>query len=84
MVDTSCDKRAWFISACHFSDFHNHNASEKLVWSTPIQVRYGYTPDVTLLTEFKFWDEIDYYEDENENVKEARGKWLGRAQNYGY
>ena len=47
-----------------------------------IEVRDGYTPDITLLTEFNFWDDIYYYEDENENMKEACGKWLGRAQNY--
>ena len=47
---------------------------------TKIEVRDEYTPDITLLTEFKFWYEIYYYEDENENMKEARGKWLGRAQ----
>ena len=44
---------------------------------------YRYTPDITLLTEYKFYDDIYYYEDENWDTKEACGKWLGRAQNYG-
>ena len=26
---------------------------------------------------------VYYYEDENENMKKAHGKWLGRAQNHG-
>ena len=84
MIDTGCDKRGWFRAACHVSDVHNHTASERIGWVTPIEVRDGYTPDITLLTEFNFWDDIYYYEDENENMKEACGKWLGRAQNSVY
>ena len=83
MIDTGCDNRAWFRAACHVADVHNHTASERLGWATPIEVRDGITPDITLLTEFKFWDEIYYYEDENNNMKEERGRWLGRAHNYG-
>ena len=83
MIDTNCDKRECFIAACYVSDSHNHTESEKLEWAMPIEVRDGYTPDIKLLTEFKFWDDIYYYDDENENMKEAREKWLGRAQNYG-
>ena len=83
IIDTGCDKRECFRSACYASDSHNHTEYEKLGWATPIEVRDGYTPDITLLTEFKFWDDIYYYEDEDENMKEARGKWLGSAKNYG-
>ena len=83
MIGTGCDPRAWFRAACHVADIHNHTASEKLGWATPIEVRDGYTPDITLLSEFKFWDEVYYHEDENDAMKEERGRWLGRAQNYG-
>ena len=63
MIDTGCNKREWFRAAFHVSDVHNNNASKKLGWGMPIEVRDGYTPDITLLTEFKFWNEIYYYED---------------------
>ena len=29
MIDTSCDKRAWFRAACHVSDVHNNTEFEK-------------------------------------------------------
>ena len=41
----------------------------------PIEVRGGYTPDITLLTDFKFWDEIYHYKDINLNMNEERAKW---------
>ena len=63
IIDTGCDKMAWFRAACHFSDLHNHTASEKIGWSKPVEDSNGYTMNITLLTEFKFWDEIYYYED---------------------
>ena len=50
MIDTGCDKRGWFRAACHVSDFHNHNASEKLGLETRIEVQYGYTTYIKLLT----------------------------------
>ena len=50
IIDTDSDKREWFIAVCHVSDVHNHTASEKLGWETPIEVRFGYTRDATLLT----------------------------------
>ena len=70
-------------AACQVSYFHMNTASEKLEFEIPIEVRDVYNPDIILLTEFKFWDEIYHYEDENENMKKAHGKWLGRAQNHG-
>ena len=70
-------------ATCHVSYVHNHTAYDRIGWATTVEVRDGCTPDVILLTEFKFWDEIYHYEDENENMKKAHGKWLGRAQNYG-
>ena len=83
MIDTSCDKRAWFRASCHNSDVQNHTASDKIGWETTFDIMDGYTLDVLLLTEFKFLDEIYYYEDENENMKEAHGKCLGHAKTYG-
>ena len=65
IIDTDYDNRACFRAACHVSDVHNHTASERIGWVTPIEVRDGYTPDVTLLTEFKFWDAIYHYTDKN-------------------
>ena len=69
MIGTGCDKRAWFRSAFRVLYVHKHTEYEKLGWETTVEVRYGYTLDITLLTEFKFWDEIYHYEDENGNMK---------------
>ena len=63
MIDTCCDKMAWFRAACYVSDIQNNTASEIIGWEKPIEVRDGYTPDISLLTEFNFWDEIYYYKD---------------------
>ena len=40
--------------ACHVSYVQNHTSYDKIGWATTIEVRDGYTPDVILLTEFKF------------------------------
>ena len=48
MIDTACDKRAWFRASCHNSDVQNHTASDKLGWEMPIEVRHEYTLDITL------------------------------------
>ena len=50
MIDTICGKSARFRVACHVPDVHKRTAYEKLVWKTSIEVRGGYTPDITLLT----------------------------------
>jgi len=56
MIDTGCDPRAWYKAACHVADIENHTAKPILQYRTPVEVRDGYTPDISGLVQHKFWD----------------------------
>jgi hypothetical protein len=87
MIDSGCDPRAWFKAACHVADINNRTAHKGLNYRTPLEVRDGYTPDISSLIQHKFWDDVYYMEYEHdfpsEGGNEKKGKWLGRALEYG-
>ena len=86
-MDTGCDPRAWFRAACHVADISNHTAKASLKYRTPIELRDGYTPDISALIIFKFWEPVYYQMHEvqfpSPGGTEKLGRWLGRAMDYG-
>ena len=87
MIDTGCHPKAWFRAACHVADVHNHTASPKNNFRTPIEVSDGETPDITGLCEFTFWQKVLYADPAasfpQQGGNEKPGRWMGRATNYG-
>ena len=79
--DTGCAPEAWYRLACHAADVINHTAYKSLNWRTPLEMSLGETPDISGLLFFKFWEKVYYYDPPEE--KEKKGRWLGRAINYG-
>ena len=79
--ETKCNPRAWFRLYCHVCDIMNHTAYKSINWRTPIEESTGETPNISGLLDYFFWDTIIYYDPPSEGEK--KGRWLGRAQNYG-
>ena len=52
---------------------HDHIYGES---STPFQQIYGYTPNISELLQFQWFDWVHYHEPTDPN-KELLGRWLG-------
>ncbi len=87
MIESGCEPEAWFDAAQHVADVSNHTSQAPLQDKTPTEKRDGYTPDISGLVQYKFWDLVCYktYEDNfpEEGGGERVGHWLGHAIDYG-
>jgi len=63
----------------------NHLAQPNLQWRAPIEACYGYTPDLSPLLLFTFFQQIYYLDAEIPfpNSKEKLGRFVGIAENVG-
>jgi hypothetical protein len=60
-------------------------ADETLGWKSPHEKQHGYTPDISALLAFRFFEKIYYLDAEVSypNSNEKAGYWLGVADNVG-
>ena len=63
----------------------NHTAYAKLKWKTPIEKAFGYTPDISALVQFAFYEPVYYYNADLPfpKSKESFGRFVGLAHNTG-
>ena len=54
-----------------------HTAQERLGWRTPTERLLGYTPDITVLLQFTFWEPV-YCASNEATFPEDPSKELGR------
>lgn len=86
MMDrTGCPDKLWALCALHVVKIHNHLADKSLNWLTPIEVAFGYTPDISALLKFIFWEEVYFLESETSfpQSKERLGRFVGVADSMG-
>ena len=60
--------------------------TENLKWKTPIEAAFGYTPDISALLQFSFWENVYYYDPDATSfptTKENVGHFLGISKNCG-
>ena len=60
----------------------NHTAQESLGWRTPVEWLLGYTPDITVLLQFVFWEPVYFARNEAsfpEQPDEELGRFVGIA-----
>ena len=60
----------------------NHTAQERLGWRTPTEWLLGYTPDITVLLQFSFWEPVYYARNEDSwpsDPSEELGRFVGIA-----
>ena len=65
----------------------NHTARERLGWRTPVEWLLGYTPDITVMLIFHFWEPVYYAANEAEwpsDNREALGMFVGIADCVGH
>jgi hypothetical protein len=61
-------------------------ASDRLGWRTPYEWVYGFTPDISVLLQFTFWEPVLYREEEARSSKtsELLGRWVGVLEDVGH
>jgi hypothetical protein len=66
-----------------FASFTTILPAEKLNWRTPLELRLGYTPDISSFR-FAFWEPIWYYIPAKAPLQTLhKARWLGFAQSCG-
>ena len=72
----------WLLALEYVCFVKNHTAHETLGWRTPTEWLLGYTPDISALLCFVFWEPVYYAVNEAgfpENPDEALGRFVGIA-----
>jgi hypothetical protein len=82
---TGSPPNVWLHLFKYLADVHNYTSDETLDNDTPYKRRYGETPDISMLLQFKFYEPV-YYLDPTQpfpGTKEKTAYWLGLADNVG-
>ena len=65
----------------------NHTAVKSLGWRTPTEWLLGYTPDISVLLQFEFWEPVYYAKYDAKfpaDSSECLGRLVGIAENVGH
>ena len=75
----------WLLACTHVCMVLNHTASEKLGGRTPAEWLLGYTPDITPLVQFMFYEPVYYkvHTEQFPDPSEALGRYVGVAETVG-
>ena len=76
MARTRAIPEVWPWVLNYLADVNNHCASRILRWKTPIEVRYGYTPDISAFCLNSFWEK-DTLKSMNQHLMCRKGKDIG-------
>ena len=77
----------WLLALNYACFILNHTALERLGWRTPVEWLLGYTPDITVLLQFIFYEPVYYQVFEGsfpEDPSEALGRFVGIAESVGH
>lgn len=81
---TGAPRILWFFAILYVVTLMNFTAMASLGWITPFQACFGYTPDISALLQYTFYQPILYGEDQSfPQTKELYGHWIGVAENKG-
>jgi len=83
---TGAPAEAWLLALQYVCFVMNHTAHESLGWRTPIEWLLGFTPDISVLLEFIFWQPVYYllYDKGEDNPEERLGRFVGISENVGH
>ena len=76
----------WLLALQYVCFIKNHVAQEKLGWRTAIEWVLGFTPDISVLLIFTFWEPVYYAVDEAHwprDTREAMGRFVGISNGVG-
>ena len=77
----------WLLALEYVCFVMNHTAMESLGWRTPVEWLLGYTPDITVLLQFMFYEPVYYLKfegDSNDDAEEEMGRFVGIAEQVGH
>ena len=60
MNQTGADSGSWAWAHKHIASENKHCATPVQGWKTPISVRHGHTPDVSIFLQFQFWEKVHF------------------------
>jgi len=76
----------WLLATQYICTIQNHTAVQSLNNRTPIEWLLGYTPDITVLLQFRFWEPVYYAKYDAKfpaDTTEALGRFVGIGENVG-
>jgi hypothetical protein len=91
MNTTGANPKTWLLALKYTCEIQNHLAIESLNWRTPTEWLLGYTPDITVFLQFRFWEPVYYAKYDGkfpaDSTEELRrfvgiGKHVGHAMTF--
>ena len=84
---SGADPEAWLLALEYVCFVQNHTAVPSLGNRTPIEWMLGYTPDISVLLQFCFWEPVLYKKYDEKfpsDSTELLGRFVGIAENVGH
>ena len=77
----------WLLAAQYVCYLMNHTAYKSIGWRTPMEWLLGYTPDISVLLQFRFYEPV-YYSNHGATFpgdsSECIGRFVGVSENVGH
>jgi hypothetical protein len=86
MDRTGTPAKFWLLCTLFVAYLFNHTShSSNPANKTPIEMAFGYKPDVSALLAFRWWEPVYYMHDGGypSESQEKRGRWVGVCENIG-
>jgi hypothetical protein len=85
MDRTGCPASMWFLVLCYVCFILNYMACKSLGWEIPLGLLWGYSPDISHLLCFSFWEPVLFSEENHfpSSTPEKAGRFVGFAPNIG-
>lgn len=77
----------WLLLLTYICEIQNHTAVASLKWRTPTEWLLGYTPDITVFLQFRFYEPVYYATYDAKfpsDSSESLGRFVGIGQNVGH
>ena len=84
---TGADAETWVLALSYVCFVQNHLAIKSLGWRTPTEWMLGYTPDISVLLQFRFWEPVYYAKYDAkfpQDPTELLGRFVGVSENVGH
>ena len=78
---------AWMLALEYICFVQNHTAVDSLGGRTPIEWLLGYTPDISVLLQFQFWEPVLYSKHDGKfpsDNTELMGRFVGVSEHVGH
>jgi hypothetical protein len=87
MNTTGANPKTWLLALEYTCEIQNHLAIESLNWRTPTERLLGYTPDITVFLQFRFWEPVYYAKYDGKfpaDSTEELGRFVGIGKHVGH